>query len=455
MNGSTPIALTTPTAGGGRRLTRWAVLPAAVLVAVPVSWFALRSAPTQSWPDGKFHLVTPVTLDVTVLKDGELKAINNIDVQCMVEGRTTIVQIVKEGTQVKKGDVLAELDSSLIRQALLTTTLEKKQAESDLKTAEEMLSIQQGQNESDLQAAQVTLDLAKIALEQYLDGTYPQQLKTAKTAVEMAGIQKKVKEDDLTQVRELYSKTFVTPADVKSAELALKTAAIAHEEAETALTVLTKYGHRMLLASHQSAVSQADQALARVRKSTASLLNKAQSDVETKKLALATKTKALEKLEQQLDYCTIRSPSDGLVVYVYDDDDFRIAEGAVARERQRLIRLPDTSRMKVEMKVNEGQVGKLRPGQRASVRVSGLKEPLGAVLTMVSPVASTGSRWWNPDLKEYPVELELDATPPDLKPGMTAEAELYVQRLPDVLAVPLPAIWSEQSASYVFVREGD
>jgi hypothetical protein len=30
-----------------------------------------------------------------------------------------------------------------------------------------------------------------------------------------------------------------------------------------------------------------------------------------------------------------------------------------------------------------------------------------------------------------------------------------VQRLPDVLAVPLPAIWSEQSASYVFVREGD
>jgi multidrug efflux pump subunit AcrA (membrane-fusion protein) len=211
----------------------------------------------------------------------------------------------------------------------------------------------------------------------------------------------------------------------------------------------------MALAGYQSAVSQAEQALARVRKSTASLLNKARSDVETKKLALATKTKALEKLEQQLEYCTIRSPSEGLVVYVYDDEDFRIAEGAVARERQRLIRLPDTSRMKVEMKVNEGQVGKLKLGQRASIRVAGIKDPLGAVLTKVSPVASTGSRWWNPDLKEYPVELELDDTPPDLKPGMTAEAELYVQRLPDVLAVPLPAVWSEQSTSYVFVREGD
>jgi HlyD family secretion protein len=406
-------------------------------------------------PDGKFHSVTPVTLDVTVLKDGELQAVENIDVQCMVEGRTTIVHIVKEGTRVKKGDLLVELDSSLISQALLTSTLEKKQAETDLKTAQEMFSIQEGQNEADLQAAQVTLDLAKIALEQYTDGTYPQQLKTATTAVEMARIQKKVKEDDLAQVRELHAKTFVTPADVKAADLALKTANIAFEEAETALSVLTKYGHRMSLAGFQSAVSQAEQAQARVRKTAASMLSKARSDVETKTLALATKTKAVQKLQQQLDHCTIRSPSDGLVVYVYDDEDFRIAEGAIARERQRLIRLPDTTRMKVELKVNEGQVGKLKLGQRAAVSITGVKDRVGAVLTKISPVASTGSRWWNPDLKEYPIELELDQTPPGLQPGMTVQGEIYVNRVTDALAVPLPAVWSEQSTAYVFAREGD
>src|SRR5215213_9837419 len=128
MNGSPPLTLTTPTAGGGRRLSWWALVPAVALIAVPLSWVALRRGPATAMPDGKFHSVTPVTLDVTVLKDGELQAVENIDVQCMVEGRTTIVHIVKEGTRVKKGDLLVELDSSLISQALLTSTLEKKQA---------------------------------------------------------------------------------------------------------------------------------------------------------------------------------------------------------------------------------------------------------------------------------------------------------------------------------------
>ena len=455
MNGTPPLVLPLTSPASIRRLAWWALVPVVALVA-GASWLLLRSGPADRWPEGKFHLVAPATFDITVLKDGELQAINNIEVQCRVEGRTTIVHIVKEGSLVKKGDVLAELDASLIRQQLLTTTLEKKQAESDLRTAEELLSIQQGQNDADLQAAQVALELARIGLEQYTAGTYPQQLKSATTAVEMAKITKKQKEDDLAQVRELHSKSFVTPADVKAAELALKTASVALEESETALSVLTKYGHRMSLAAFQSSVSQAEQALARVKKNNASLLSKAQSDVDTKKLALATKTTALDKLQQQLDYCTIRSPADGLVVYVYDDDDFRIAEGAIARERQRLIRLPDTSRMKLQMKVGEGQVGKLKLGQRAVVRITGVRDPVSAVLTKISPVADTGSRFWgNPDLKEDPVELELEQTPADLQPGMTAQAEIFVRRLENVAAVPLPSVWSDQSDAYVFVRQGE
>jgi multidrug efflux pump subunit AcrA (membrane-fusion protein) len=70
-------------------------------------------------------------------------------------------------------------------------------------------------------------------------------------------------------------------------------------------------------------------------------------------------------------------------------------------------------------------------------------------------LVDSGQRWWNPDLKEYPVELTLDQTPPGLKPSMGCRAEVFVNRIQNALAVPLPAIYASGPDSYVFVRGTD
>jgi hypothetical protein len=50
------------------------------------------------------------------------------------------------------------------------------------------------------------------------------------------------------------------------------------------------------------------------------------------------------------------------------------------------------------------------------------------------------------------VELKLSRTPPNLKPGMTAPATIYIERLRNVLAVPLGSIYVAGRDRYVFVR---
>jgi multidrug efflux pump subunit AcrA (membrane-fusion protein) len=164
----------------------------------------------------------------------------------------------------------------------------------------------------------------------------------------------------------------------------------------------------------------------------------------------------LAHLQEQLDHCTIKAPADGMVIYAQNDrgGEGRVVEGGQVRERQQLLRLPDTSKMKAVLRVNESQVPKLRPGQPALVKVVGLIEPLNASVDRISPLADGNQRWWNPDLKEYPVELVLEQTPPDLKPGVSVVGEIYTERLSDVLAVPLAAIYSDRSGNYVFVNEG-
>ena len=374
---------------------------------------------------------------------------------CQVEGRSTIVYLVKEGESVKKGDLLIELDSSTLRQSLETAGLEVKQAESDLKNSKEMLAIQENQNQADLEAATVALNLAKLALEQYEKGTYPQELADAETLVKMSDIAVRNKEEDLEQTRSLFSKGFVTAADVKQAELAVTTVHNDLRKAQTALMVLKTFKHQTDTETNRSAVSQAEQKLARVKRMNASLLTKAQADVETKEMAVATKTKNLQKLQQQLEYCKIYAPADGMVVYGRDDDEFRMVEGATVRERQRLIRLPDTSQMKAVVKINESQVPRLKLGQRALVRIVGTPDPVGATITKISPMADGSSRWWNPDLREYPVELTLDRSPQDSKPGLSAQVEIFIEQIRSVLAVPLASIYSQGRDSYVFARRGE
>src|SRR2546423_7319078 len=91
-----------------RRSFRWLVLPAIVALVVTgavVAWRVYGSAGAPAAVTGTFYAVHPMDLEIKFTKDGELQAINSIEVICQVEGVSTIQTLVKEGTFVKKGEV--------------------------------------------------------------------------------------------------------------------------------------------------------------------------------------------------------------------------------------------------------------------------------------------------------------------------------------------------------------
>jgi len=411
----------------------------------------------EGMADFKFYTVTPSEMQVKVHKDGELQALNNTEIVSNVEAMATIVQIVKEGAIVNAGDVLVELDSSAIRQKIEDTALELQRAESDVAAARNALQIQKSQNDANLEAAQVDVELGKLAIQQYVDGTYPSELQTAESALKVARIRLANKEDDFKQIQELYTKDFVNLADVKLSELDLETLRNTVNEAESALKVLSTYTHPMTLAGKQSYFRQAEQQLARTQVENQNNLTKATTALETQEAAKKILERRLARNQEQLEFCTIRAPQSGLVVYNNNNgrDSQPIQEGSQVRERQVILRLPDTSAMKAVVRINESQVIRLALGQRATIRVTGLREPIGASVTRISPVSDSSSRYFSPDTREYPVELTLDWTPPNLKPGIGVNVEVLVESLPDALSVPLAAIYSAGVDTYVFEKSGD
>src|SRR5438874_12541367 len=84
---------------------------------------------------GNYQPAAVMDLDVRLTKDGELQAVNNIDVVNKVEGLNTIQELVKEGTFVHKGDVLVTLDASNIQKNYDQSMLDLQAAEAALSAA--------------------------------------------------------------------------------------------------------------------------------------------------------------------------------------------------------------------------------------------------------------------------------------------------------------------------------
>jgi HlyD family secretion protein len=164
----------------------------------------------------------------------------------------------------------------------------------------------------------------------------------------------------------------------------------------------------------------------------------------------------LNKFLEQKQKTEIVAPADGLVVYFAEDvwrgSSRQIAEGSEVYERQTIIQLPDTSAMKIKVRIHEAKTNKIAIGQRARVEVEGIPGvSFPGIVTKIAPLADSQNRWLNPNLKEYDTEITLDQSDRELKPGVTARVEILVRDVRDVLAVPVQAIYSRNAKSFAFV----
>src|SRR5215212_4708088 len=190
-----------PAVSGSKKHFPWWTLPAVGLLAVGA--FALWMKPWAGAETdaiaGQFFNVAPMDLEVKINKDGELQAVSYTDIKSEVESVTQILTIVPEGTTVKKGDVLITLDSLALRQKKEQLDLDLRKAESNRKISSDMRDIQESQNQANKEVAEVNLQLTQLDLKQYNEGTYPQSVENAKTALAMGKLNLKNVEEDLDQ----------------------------------------------------------------------------------------------------------------------------------------------------------------------------------------------------------------------------------------------------------------
>jgi hypothetical protein len=72
-------------------------------------------------------------------------------------------------------------------------------------------------------------------------------------------------------------------------------------------------------------------------------------------------------------------------------------------------------------------------------------------VSKVAPLPDSQSRWGNPDVKVYATEIVITDKLPDIKPGVSARAEVLITNLNNVLSVPIQSVTTRKGKQVVFL----
>lgn len=427
-------------------------------------WLASASgalgSSSQSHDTAELAVATITDFQISVTASGDLAAKNSIEIKNPVETRTTIVELVPEGTIVSAGDLLVQLNTDEIDSRLRDEDLQVIGAQNNLAAAESSLKIQISQNASSLTDATLKVELAKLALERWRKGEVARQREQQRIAVEKAKRELDRLTRKVARSQELFNKDFLSSDELERDQIALAQAVADEKIATLNQQIYEQYQYPEDEKTKISDVKKAQDALERTIEQNAINAKLKQAEVDTRKLQLQRRQENLNKLKEQLEAATITAPADGLVVYAttlqQSRGGFSFGEGALAvgrevRPHEGLISLPDTSEMVAQVRVPESIAGRIRAGQHALVEIEAIGRTLMGTVDNVGVMAESGG-WRDPNRREYTVKIALDAGDADgqLKPSMRCDATIILGEVSGALAVPIQAVFSDGPVQFVY-----
>ena len=400
-------------------------------------------------------------LRISVVESGTIKAREQVIIKNEVEGRVTILTLIPEGSQVSKGDLLIELDSSKLVDGKIDQEISVENADAAFVRARENLAVVENQAQSDVDQAELTLQFAKIDREKYLEGEYPNLLTEAKARITLAEEELQRAEETLKWSQDLFAEKYISQTQLQSDQLAASKKKLDVELAKNSLKLLEEFTYQRQLAELESNVKQAEMALERTKRKASADVVQAKAELRAKESELGRQQDKLAKIEQQIGKCTIHAPADGLVIYAtsakgsWRGNEEPLDEGQEVREREELIYLPTATSVKAEVKVHESSLEKIRIDQPAIVTVDAVPgKVFSGRVAKIAPLPDPQSLWLNPDLTIYDTEIYLDGDGSALRTGMSCKAEIIVQDIEDTVYIPVQAVLRVNGKPTVYLPDG-
>ena len=223
-----PTAQQQPVVSRSRRKRVWLLLVVPLVIAcayVSPSLLALLpdTEQTTDLSGMPVYTVEKRNLEITVTEEGSLVSDENVNITCDVAGGATIIWLVEDGDRVTAGMDIVKLDASVLSENATAQKIAYEKARA--------LMIQ----------ADKDYAAAKIAVEEYREGLFKKELRTAESNVTAATERLQATQNTLAYGERMFRKGYITPQQLEAQKSAVARAKLDLGTAEIALDVLTKF----------------------------------------------------------------------------------------------------------------------------------------------------------------------------------------------------------------------
>jgi membrane fusion protein (multidrug efflux system) len=326
---------------------------------------------------------------------------------------------VKDNQAVKKGDLLLEIDDA-------DHTARVNQAEAELETAKAQAAVADSQEHVTEASARGGLDSSRASLSgtNVMVSSAEAQVLAARAGLDRAKVDVRRSEIDLQRAKELRAANAVPQERLDNTQMAYDSsrAALAQAEANLAAVEEAKRMARSRVAEAEGRLEQSQPIDAQIAV--------ARAGAELAHARVKSSEAQLEIAKLNLSYTRVLAPSDGVVSKV------SVHEGALVQPGQPVAELVPSATY-VVANFKETQVGKMRPGQRAVLKldafpgrdlegsVESLSGGTGARFSLLPPDNASGN--FVKVVQRVPVRIAWKA-PPDLplRAGLSADVTVYV-----------------------------
>ena len=349
------------------------------------------------------HTMALGSLSVTVTENGAVESSNNKEIKCLVQGGSTVLWVIETGTLVKSGDELVRLDQSKIEDKILQQRIVYETALANKITAESDVAV------------------AEISITEYLEGSYKESRSLVEKEIFEAEQLLRKTELSYDSAIRLAAKGVLKSLQLEGEKFSVDSAKKDLELKKTKLESLERYIKEKMMQQLRST------------------LRAAQAKLASFEASLELEKTRLDREKQQLVNCVIRADTDGMVIFpsmAAWKDTPDITEGAVVREQQTLLVIPDVSKMQVKVGIHESKVDRLKVGMPAKVQLQDLV--LEGEVSEIAEVTRPAG-WWTGNLVKYDTKIAIKPHP-GLKPGMSAVVDVVLSTHENVLTIPVASI---------------
>lgn len=382
--------------------------------------------------------VTTVTntgkISQSVYVTGNIASLFDVNLAAQTTGQITYLQ-VREGDQVKKGQLLIQIDPSAAQ-----AVVQQDQAN----VANDEAKVQQArlQYEQSITNAQVAINQARqqlTAAQQNLITTkfpyQPQQLAQTQQQLIQQEANAKNAENFYARERMLYNQGVIAASDYDNAYTSYKTQQALLKNYQEAYNLAKAGGRPEQITAARQTVAEQEQ---NVKNATANL-NQVRVNKEAITAAIETVNAArytLAQAQAQLKYTKIYSPIDGFV-------QARSAEvGQTATPGTTLLELVDLHQVYFQPTVSEDDFRHLALGQQVTVNVDAYPgKTFNGRVDAVYPGAAATNR-------QFSVRVDIPNPGNLLRPGMYARGSIITRTVHNAIVVPINALVASLPPGY-------